>query len=214
VPTEAELERAYGSWYRPPGGRFSGVGDQMLGYLRGRLARRLDDIAPPGPVLDVGAGDGALLDALTARGRAAVGLERRSTRDDIRAVDLTEVRERWAAIVFWHSLEHLREPGATLEHAARLLLPDGVIVVAIPNLGSIQARALVSGGWRSICLVTSFTFPPRLCSRGSRRWGCAWNGSATYGGVRWCSGGFTESSAPCRPDPTSTTRFAGRTPAG
>jgi SAM-dependent methyltransferase len=141
VPTEAELERAYGSWYRPPGGRFSSVGDHLLSYLRGRLARRLAEIAPPGPVLDVGTGDGALLDALAAQDRDAVGLERRSTREDVRAVDLTEVRERWAAIVFWHSLEHLRDPGAALERAASLLLPDGVIVVAIPNLDSIQARA-------------------------------------------------------------------------
>jgi SAM-dependent methyltransferase len=140
VPTEAELERAYGSWYRPPDGRFSSVGDRLLGRLRARLAGRLAHIAPPGPVLDVGAGDGALLDALTARGRAAVGLERRSTRDDVRAMDLTEVRERWAAIVFWHSLEHLRDPGATLERAAHLLLPGGVIVIAMPNADSVQAR--------------------------------------------------------------------------
>jgi SAM-dependent methyltransferase len=140
VPTEAELDRAYGAWYRPIGGRFSGAGDQVLGYLRGRLARRIVKIAPPGPVLDVGSGDGTLLDALGARGRTAVGLERRSTRDDIRAVDLAQIRERWAAIVFWHSLEHLRDPGAALEHAAGLLLPDGVMVVAMPNVDSIQAR--------------------------------------------------------------------------
>jgi SAM-dependent methyltransferase/ribosomal protein S27AE len=140
LPTEAELERAYSSWYRPPGGRFASLGDRLLRRLRGQLARRLAHIAPPGPVLDVGTGDGALLDALTARGRTAVGLERRSTRDDVRAMDLTEVRERWAAIVFWHSLEHLRDPGAALERAARLLLPDGVIVVAMPNADSVQAR--------------------------------------------------------------------------
>jgi SAM-dependent methyltransferase len=139
-PTEAELDRAYGSWYRPPGGRFAGLGDRLLRRLRGQLARRLAHIAPPGPVLDVGAGDGALLDALAARGRTAVGLERHSTRDDVRAMDLAEVRERWAAIVFWHSLEHLRDPGAALERAADLLLPDGVIVVAMPNADSIQAR--------------------------------------------------------------------------
>jgi SAM-dependent methyltransferase len=140
VPTDAELERAYGTWYRPPGGRFSSVGDHVLRYLRGRLARRLDKIAPSGPVLDVGTGDGALLDALAAQGREAVGLERGSTRADVRVEDLTEVRERWAAVVFWHSLEHLRDSGAALEHAASLLLPHGVIVVAMPNADSIQAR--------------------------------------------------------------------------
>ena len=43
-------------------------------------------------------------------------------------------------MVFWHSLEHLREPGAALAHAARLLAPGGVLVVAVPNAGSVQAR--------------------------------------------------------------------------
>ena len=50
-------------------------------------------------------------------------------------------RGDWAAIVFWHSLEHLRDPGEALAQAARLLAPGGVLVVAIPDSGSLQARA-------------------------------------------------------------------------
>jgi hypothetical protein len=60
-PTDAELDPAYGSWCRPSSGRFSGLGDVILRRTRGQLAQRIDRIAPPGPVLDVGAGDGALL---------------------------------------------------------------------------------------------------------------------------------------------------------
>ena len=141
IPTDAELEAAYGSWYRPDAGRFSGPGDRLLGRLRGALAARLDRIAPPGPVLDVGAGEGRLLDALAARGRSATGLERHSTRADVREQDLGEVEPGWAAIVFWHSLEHLRGAGRALARAAELLRPRGVIVVAMPNPASLQARA-------------------------------------------------------------------------
>jgi SAM-dependent methyltransferase len=141
VPTDADLELAYGSWYRPAKGRFSGLGDRALRFLRSRLARRLNRIAPPGPILDVGAGDGALLDALASLGREATGLERRSRRPDIREADLTEIDERFAAIVFWHSLEHLREAGAAVERATELLAPGGVVVIAMPNLDSLQARA-------------------------------------------------------------------------
>lgn len=141
VPTETQLDRAYGSWYRPARGRFAGLGDRALRGLRGRTARRLDRIAPPGPVLDVGAGDGALLDALSGLGRPATGLERHSTRGDVREGELSGVEGGWAAIVFWHSLEHLREPGAALEEAARLLERDGVLLVAMPNLASLQALA-------------------------------------------------------------------------
>src|SRR3954470_21581390 len=56
-PSDAELEQAYAGFYRPDSGRFSGPGDALLRRSRGTLARRLDRIAPPGPVLDVGAGD-------------------------------------------------------------------------------------------------------------------------------------------------------------
>ena len=141
-PTEAELARAYGDWYRPGSGRrFGAIGDALLRRTRGILADRLDAIAPPGPVLDVGAGDGTLLDALARRGRAATGLERASTREDIRDVRLDEVGGAWAAVVFWHSLEHLPAPGEAIRDAVRLLLPGGVVVVAVPDAGSLQARA-------------------------------------------------------------------------
>jgi SAM-dependent methyltransferase len=140
-PSDAELGSAYGGWYRPAEGRFSGVGDALLRWLRGRLAQRLDRIAPPGPVLDVGAGAGALVDALRARGREAVGLERRPARPDFEERELTEVEGSFAAVVFWHSLEHLREPREALARAASLLMPRGVLVVAMPNAASLQARA-------------------------------------------------------------------------
>ena len=139
-PTDAELETAYAR-YRPQSGRFSGPGDLLLRATRGRLARRIDSQAPSGAVLDVGAGDGTLLNALRAVGREAVGLERESERSDVYAEDVTEHQGRYAAVVMWHSLEHLPRPGAALDHAARLLVPGGLLLVAVPNTESLQARA-------------------------------------------------------------------------
>jgi SAM-dependent methyltransferase len=140
-PSEATLETAYEGWYRPAGGRFAGPGDAFLRRSRGALARRLDAIAPAGSVLDVGAGDGTLLDALRRVGREAVGLELVSTRPDIRAADIAELEQRdFAAIVFWHSLEHLPRPADALARAAALLAPGGALVVAAPNSDSVQAR--------------------------------------------------------------------------
>jgi SAM-dependent methyltransferase len=144
-PDDAELEAAYSGWYRPAAGRFAGGGDHVLRRSRATLARRLDERAPPGPVLDVGCGEGALLDALHACGREAVGLERTTSRPDVRAGEVTAFDERmgeWAAVVFWHSLEHLREPAAALTRASELLRPGGLLVVAIPNRASWQARLL------------------------------------------------------------------------
>ena len=141
-PSAETLAAAYAGWYRPVGGRFLGAGDALLRRSRGALAGRLEQICPDGPILDVGAGDGSLLDAIHARGREASGLERVSTRPDIRGQDILEVTDGgWAGIVFWHSLEHLRAPSEALRHAVGLLGPGGVLIVAAPNAGSLQARA-------------------------------------------------------------------------
>jgi SAM-dependent methyltransferase len=146
-PTPAELAAAYGTWYRPESGRrFSFVGDALLRRTRGLLARRLDDIAPPGPILDVGAGDGTLIDALRRRGREAVGLERDARHPHVRDATLAETDGEWAAVVFWHALEHLPDPGDAIDQAARLLGSDGVVVVAVPDNASLQAAAF-GAGW-------------------------------------------------------------------
>jgi len=143
-PDDEELEAAYGDWYRPRdgGGRFNFAGDAILGRTRGLLARHLDGIAPPGPILDVGAGEGTLLDALDARGRDVTGLERGAKREDFldEPIEAVGRGEGWAAVVFWHSLEHLPSPRSAIRAAARLLVPGGVLIVAVPNSASVQAR--------------------------------------------------------------------------
>ncbi len=142
-PTDAELDRAYGEWYRPASGRrFSLIGDMLLRRSRGAQAARIDEVAPPGPILDVGAGDGTLVDALKQRGRDATGLQRGSTRPDFREQSLDEVEPGWAGVVLWHSLEHLPEPGAAIGEIARVLEPGGVAVIAVPNSASLRARVL------------------------------------------------------------------------
>jgi SAM-dependent methyltransferase len=143
APSEDELERAYASWYRPACGRFSGGGDRLLRFSRAILARRLDRVAPAGPVLDVGSGDGSLLRALRARGREAVGLERVADGDGVHAREIDDFEDRageWAAVVFWHSLEHLHDPAGALDRAAMLLAPGGIVAIAVPNRSSWQAR--------------------------------------------------------------------------
>jgi SAM-dependent methyltransferase len=139
-PSEEQLQQAYGSWYRPESGRFALIGDPLLRRTRALLAGRLDRIAPPGPVLDVGAGEAVLIDGLRRRGREAVGLERNSRHKDVRDDPLERVEGEWAAVVFWHSLEHLPDPGGAIGETARLLRQGGIAVIAVPNADSLQAR--------------------------------------------------------------------------
>jgi 2-polyprenyl-3-methyl-5-hydroxy-6-metoxy-1,4-benzoquinol methylase len=140
-PSDAQLAEAYGDWYRPKSGRFSGLGDKVLHRLRATLANRLHRILPPGPVLDVGAGDGNLVEAFVRHGRDAVGLEPYGSGPHIRQAEVEEVDGTWSAVIFWHSLEHVRHPARALSHAATLVAPGGKMIVAVPNATSMQARA-------------------------------------------------------------------------
>jgi SAM-dependent methyltransferase len=159
-PDAAALTEAYGGPYRPPEGRFSGPGDAVLGLTRATLARRLNRIAPPGPVLDVGAGSGGLVQALRRTGREAIGLEREARGESIRDTPLAELEPgRFAAIVFWHSLEHLEHPRDDLDRATELLAPGGVLIVAVPNAASLQARVF-GDRWLALDLPRHLTHIP------------------------------------------------------
>ena len=110
--------------------------------MRATLAGKLNRTLPPGPVLDVGAGDGNLVRAFKSRGRQAVGVDpyAAANHPDVRNVRLEDMDGTWSAVIFWHSLEHLRQPVRALRHAATLVAPGGVLIVAVPNAASMQAR--------------------------------------------------------------------------
>jgi SAM-dependent methyltransferase len=157
-PDAATLDAAYAGAYRPASGRFSGPGDRLLAFTRARLASGIDKAAPPGGVLDVGAGAGSLVAALRRRGRAALGLERPDGAGAAAAeqslvtepsldgplisdAPLSALSGKWAAVVFWHSLEHLPRPALALREAVELLPSGGLMAIAVPNASSLQASA-------------------------------------------------------------------------
>ena len=165
-PSDAQLDEAYGPWYRPAAGRFEGLGDVVLRRTRGALASRLQRTLPPGPVLDVGAGDGTLVSAFVRHGREAVGLEPHASGPHIRNTEIEDMGGAWSAVIFWHSLEHLRRPAHALSHAATLLVPGGLLVVAVPNATSLQARVF-GDYWLALDLPRHLVHlsPPALLSK-------------------------------------------------
>ena len=50
------------------------------------------------------------------------------------------------AVVLWHVAEHLHAPQGTVRGIARLLRPGGVLLIAVPNFGSPEAR-IGRAGW-------------------------------------------------------------------
>ncbi len=102
-------------------------------------------------VLDVGSGHGWFLEAATARGMRAVGIEpdrevaelTRSRGLDVRAgffpEDLPQ-GERFDVIAFNDVFEHLPEPVAMLREVHDRLLPGGLLAISIPTADGLGYR--------------------------------------------------------------------------
>lgn len=104
----------------------------------------------PGRVLDVGCGDGSALVPFREAGWEAWGIETSAEGAALAGARGLNVLDQPLAgcglpeghfdlIMFWHSLEHMPDPLAVLKEAARLLRPDGVALIALPNAGSWEA---------------------------------------------------------------------------
>lgn len=99
---------------------------------------------PSDRFLDVGSGDGGLLDKMAAMGLVdSVGIDPFLEHDlvtsngaKILKRHLAEVQGHYDVIMFNHSLEHIPDPVAHLRMAKELLSPSGVCIVRIPTTSS------------------------------------------------------------------------------
>jgi SAM-dependent methyltransferase len=146
-PEPVSMDRYYPARYRRYGAATRNV---LRALYRLRVRGWLPHLPRPGRALEVGCGDGWMLGALRAHGWRVVGSER--TADGARVAaeanripmfvgDLHALAEfRFSLVILFQVLEHLSDPMATLKAAAGLLQDGGVLVVAVPNAASWQAR--------------------------------------------------------------------------
>jgi SAM-dependent methyltransferase len=169
VPTD--LERFYPSTYRhalpPPGWLGRTLRRQRGAYVRGAkwnlLGGLLLRLSRPewvdwmvhthararSRILDVGSGEGTLLAALSAAGYADLtgidpfmdpeGFREAGFRFHRRTID--QEPGTYDIVMLHHSLEHMADPAAALEHVGRVLDPHGWAIVRMPVAGSY--------GWRT-----------------------------------------------------------------
>lgn len=163
LPEAGELSRFYESRYYDlirQGGRFperrhldaggseaSRERTWISTTLHADVVHTLQEHACAGSVLDIGCGCGEVLAALRQAGLACEGVEpsaeaaaqARAAGHIVHQATLAELAAdpgnlgRFGAAVALNVLEHVRDPEAFLGDALRLLRPDGLLVIRVPN---------------------------------------------------------------------------------
>jgi 2-polyprenyl-3-methyl-5-hydroxy-6-metoxy-1,4-benzoquinol methylase len=159
APSAAQLDRHYPRGYHSTTKRYRGGLDRVLSVLQRSRIRSIERlVGGAGSVLDIGCGPGRLLNQMRARGWSTRGTERspsaaQQARDvlqlDVRAQDVSDIVAEgttFDAVVLWHVAEHLHAPLEAINGIARLLRPSGVLLIAVPNFASPEAR-LGRAGW-------------------------------------------------------------------
>ena len=141
-PVPDDLDPYYGERYY--GGRH-GITRRYCAWRRVRLIRQATRPLAPGTLVDIGCGDGSFLLEARAAGWVVLGTEVDaripSPGLEIRgSIEELKPRAPFGCITLWHSLEHLRDPHEAVGDLARLLVPGGTIVVAVPDSRGWQAR--------------------------------------------------------------------------
>ena len=130
----------------PRFGRPVGALQRRAARLPVRMLRRAG-VRRGASVLDAGAGRGRLVAALRDAGYRAEGIDPTPRGPGVTQASLEEhAAHGLDAVVLWHVLEHVRDPLAALERARGWLAPDGVLLVAVPNLDALQAR-IAGSAW-------------------------------------------------------------------
>ena len=114
------------------------------------IARKLQLIkkeSQKGSLLDIGAGTANFVYYAQKKGWDAVGIEPNKSARNVAQAKGVFLRKSTAAIAdasqevitMWHVLEHVSNFDQQIEELRRLLKPDGVIFVAVPNFKSYDA---------------------------------------------------------------------------
>ena len=143
-PVPADLAAHYDAEYY--GGRH-GLTGWLCNRRRSGLVRRLAGPGAGRSLLDFGCGEGDFLLAARSDGWDCTGVERNRPAsvaggpNIVASLDELDERKPFDCVTFWHVLEHLDDPVRTLTDLRGYLKPDGLVLAAVPDFGSWQARA-------------------------------------------------------------------------
>ncbi len=149
VPAKEELAALYatGVYRASEGKRFNPLVEVLVNRLMLGRKRRIEACRNPGVLLDIGCGRGAFLASMQRSGWQVAGVEfsdeTAAYARDVYGVavttGLTFPEASFDVITINHVLEHLEAPALTIQACYRLLKKDGLLIVAVPNIRSLQA---------------------------------------------------------------------------
>ncbi|MDU0372164.1 class I SAM-dependent methyltransferase [Hymenobacter endophyticus] len=154
-PDEAHIGRYYESEeYVSHNSGAGGMINQAYKVARFFTMRRkvalLNKRAKKGRLLDYGCGTGHFLAAAKSNGWQVAGWEPNArAREEasqrvgqpIGVESLVQFQPAsFDAITLWHVLEHVHTLNETLQQLIRLLKPDGILMIAVPNVDSLDAQ--------------------------------------------------------------------------
>lgn len=109
----------------------------------------------PGRALDVGCGRGEWVRLLNTRGWTAHGIDTSSQfkPDNVKffrtAIDDYFPKTLYDLITAVHCFEHVTDPVRSLQHMARMLAPNGRLLIIVPNFGGAWSR-LYGADWHML----------------------------------------------------------------
>ena len=153
--TAPSADRLYPEFDQSGSAFAKGAGSALKIFLRQRESF-IRTLKPSGRLLDFGCGNGAFAQHMSMSGFDTVGVEPFSLGATQTADRLKLIRAPFEQIegelgsfdiiTLWHVLEHLRRPVEVLQRLATHLTPGGMIVISVPNFGSLQSAAF-QGSW-------------------------------------------------------------------
>jgi len=140
------------SYYGDRNRRFHPLLERLIPFFRRRRVRSIERYVREGRILDVGCGRGFLPAIMRDRGWDAQGVELSPTAAEHATHNLQIPvfigdfllspfpPGSFDVLVFWHVLEHVADPVATIRRAREIIRPGGLMLVAVPNFESLQRR--------------------------------------------------------------------------
>jgi 2-polyprenyl-3-methyl-5-hydroxy-6-metoxy-1,4-benzoquinol methylase len=153
IPSPSELESLYSSGdYRSASGkRFVGPVETGVFLARQLRRKKIEKYKEKGRILDIGCGRGVFLNIMKKSGWTVAGTEYdRMTAESIgknyNVHVVTGNPKDWGfplgsfdVVTMNHVLEHMSAPEIAIEECSRLLAKGGFLVVAVPNITSLQS---------------------------------------------------------------------------